>query len=77
MKWSNDEMCKMICIFAQCNYNGRQAARFFRERYPQTVIFPRDDEIRRLYRRLETTGSFYPAKRQGEYTKISYFAGHF
>lgn len=65
MKWSNEEMCNIICVLAQCNFNSRAAERMFRQRYPETQIMPREDEFRSLHRRLQTTGSFYPAKRQG------------
>lgn len=70
MKWSNLEMRNMIHVYAECRCNSRAAERLFRERYPETEIFPREDEFRSLDRRLQTIGSFYPAKRKGKQHKI-------
>lgn len=65
MKWSNLEMRNMMHVYSECRCNSRAAERLFRERYPATEIFPREDEFRRLDQRLQTTSSFYPSNREG------------
>ena len=65
MRFSNAEMAKMISCYGAVNHNSRAAANLYRQRYPDSAIFPREDEFRTLYKRLETVGSFYPAKREG------------
>ena len=59
--FSNEEMCDMVCVYAQENFNGRRAHRRYLEIYPNRRQ-PDFKLFHNIYSRLGETGSFRPKR---------------
>ncbi|XP_066157166.1 uncharacterized protein [Euwallacea fornicatus] len=60
--YSNVEMRDMACVYAQENYNGRQACQRYFEMYPNRQQ-PNFKTVKRIYDRLGEIGSFQHRKK--------------